>query len=344
MRLSGNEMRLLLCLIVVTLISAGCSSITSPQEDADLPCTPQTAARGDIRTMIANPDEWLTRCVTIRGTSSGFRLYADVDAFYQPTSDWQKDSSNGGTLGLQWYLGDASDRPEDGELELTGTMQDCQAAHDHVSAMNAADSNRIVMVSGYCHTSLGLYYMIEHARRLGPGKLNRQLPEHAGRRYGDLEPAPAGWLLRQDMEQRAAAFLAAVRTRDEAALNKMHVAYEFADAEPDDMRDMLLNEPRSPFGRLRTGPASPQMQMFVTRMSVEDRASLENSIDKWQPVICFCLVRDCEKLWPIRVADADNLSSRPYACTRVIAGTYNFGPAIWLDTPRATGGLVEPAS
>ena len=72
----------------------------------------------------------MTKCVTIRGTAIGWRIYADVDALYRPISDWQKDSSNGGTLGLSGDPNDESQWPKDGELELTGTMQDCEAAHE----------------------------------------------------------------------------------------------------------------------------------------------------------------------------------------------------------------------
>ena len=108
-------MRRLLCLIVLGLRLMGCSSAPAHDSAADEACTPATAVRGDIRTMIANPGQWMTKCVTIRGTAIGWRIYADVDALYRPISDWQKDSSNGGTLGLSGDPNDESQWPKDGE-------------------------------------------------------------------------------------------------------------------------------------------------------------------------------------------------------------------------------------
>jgi hypothetical protein len=39
-------------------------------------------------------------------------------------------------------------------VEVVGTIGDCRRANDMVQAMAAADPSQIVMVGGYCHTSL----------------------------------------------------------------------------------------------------------------------------------------------------------------------------------------------
>ena len=107
----------------------------------------------------------------------------------------------------------------------------------------------------------------------------------------------------------------------------------------------LLRSRTSPFSSIRTGEGAPQQIILVGKAisAAEPDASVgQSDREDYSSVVCFCREKSCDGRWPIAGFDADNLPSRPYACTQV--GPYLDGKRLvpHFTTPIGKGGLAEP--
>jgi hypothetical protein len=70
----------------------------------------------------------------------------------------------------------------------------------------------------------------------------------------------------------------------------------------------------------------------------------QQSAEEYFATVCYCREKDCTGRWPIATFDADNLRTRPYACTQI--GPYltdkHLVPHFTTNIGKA--GLAEPAA
>src|SRR5262249_8036722 len=141
-----------------------------------------------------------------------------------------------------------------------------------------------------------------------------QLMARASDDYGNLKPAPSDWPYIERAHSLAALYLSALRRRDRETLAALHLPGMEEREKATWLRPLihfLLDDAKSPFADVRRN-ASNQSIVLITR---GERFEGDTSA-----TLCFCRRADCTARWPIASWDADNLPSRPYACTTF--GTY----------------------
>jgi hypothetical protein len=136
-------------------------------------------------------------------------------------------------------------------------------------------------------------------------------------------------------------FLTALRNRDRERLAGLHfrdVGLQWEDDEEALLRFLLARN--SPFAELRDADTPPEQIILVERARLEPG----NEVDDYSATVCFCRQRSCAGRWPIASFDADNLRTRPYACTDVhpyvVYGRVERVPH--FSTSMGTSGLAEP--
>jgi hypothetical protein len=124
----------------------------------DVPCEPATiaAVRGKY-------EAWRGRCVRLRGIAKRGRLYADRKAMREPRELWGEDVRRSIVLySLPPGLPERTAYP----AEVVGTIGSCADQHAVIAAEQTNSPNDIIMVGGYCHTSMEVYIQPSSVRRL----------------------------------------------------------------------------------------------------------------------------------------------------------------------------------
>jgi hypothetical protein len=341
--ISRSQLLLMASLVAVPLAWAANPEIAPPA--SPVKCTAVTSRLTTVREVAGSPDRFNGECVQITGVMHGPHLYDDVDGVYLGASSRFDPSSSGAEIGLS---GEPINRFVDNRyvhVDLVGTIGDCEQVRACVHA--SVPEGEIVFVSGYCHYFDGAFLSVTERRAARGAPFLRQLNGHA--EYGNLMPAPADWRHRALIESQAQQFLAALRARDGRKLVDLHSEALGGD---DEIRliPFLLREQRSPFASLRSSVGSPQMIILIERLLPQVAAELsgqerQEAADDYSSTVCFCRTGDCSGRWPIASFDADNLPSRPYACTTIAPYVvYKQGYRLTFNTPVPTekGGLTEP--
>ncbi len=324
--------------LVICALLAG-SPAPSRAAATHLPaCTAASAEAATVRRVAGDQKAYRGRCVTISGVVKGLQLYDDVNGVYQRIPDVSDPSSSGAALGLDNPVRLGHLLPGYRVATITGRVQDCDLARRALDRSSAP--GEVAMIVGYCHYRNGAYLWVTHISWGAASPPERRMGAAAGDDYGDLVPAPADWPHRPAVQALAARFLRALRTGDAATLANLHFEDPVTD-QRDDARQLvafLLRDGRSPFASIRTAKAEPQGVILVRREANDDP-------DDYSAFICFCRSADCTGRWPIATFDADNLPSRPYACTMVEPYlVFRQGKRPMFRTPMERYGLSEPSN
>lgn len=331
-------------LLLAALATVQADSATA-QADASAACDAATARSMSFTEAAAEGAGG--ECVSIEGVVVGRLLIEDGRARYRREARENDPSSTGAILGL--YSPRSFDQPT--RVRVIGRLGNCAAMQRDAQAADrarAADGElTITMLSGYCHYFAGQVIRAASVDELGPARLVRLTADTAGPDLGNLSPLAEGDV-RARMEGAAAAFLAAVRSDDRAALATMHGGGPDGRRSQRDVASALaviLEDGASPFAALRGTEGRISTEIFGWREPLwadagwRQQAARRGETDA---IACFSASRDAAALWPIDSKDADNLSGRPYACTRIrIAGEGLDAPARF-DTESAPTGLPEP--
>lgn len=310
------------------LAMIGLFALPSVAAARERPCTPERAERVTVRQVAADAKAFVGRCLTLTAVAFEHHLYDDVAGLYEASPD-----PSNATTALP-FVGSRGHAPSRryGRVTVTGVVGDCDCAHAVAAELSAG--GEIVMIGGYCHTATGPYLEAQSLIRQGPVRWERRLSGP-----GDLAPPPPDWVDRAKIEATARRFATALQAGDKASLMQLALP----DYDPNDSEDARGPEVRETldalqgpaFARLRReGPASQHI-ILTTRGLAADETD--------RAVVCFCRENDCAGRWPIARFDADNLSSRPYAC--IETGDYvvfRKGTAPWIGVATARTGLVEP--
>lgn len=278
-------------------------------------CDPRTSEHVELKTIAADPDRWLGHCVTVPGIYSAERVYADLDAVYGVTSN-----SIGG------YVDGHGSMDGFWDGEFTGRIADCAAAAANIDAGLLKSPGILIDNSRQagCREPKGQFLLFMSQGDLQPTKLRRRTsPKDPG---ASLGPPPEDWPHAGPILSLVAQFRDALQKSDRKTLSAL-LGGDYA-------ADMMLASDDNAITSLKTGEFK----------LIERVPKTQPAPDSISSVVCACRGKDCSKLWPIALRDADNQPSRPYACLRVYGvkddkGAWSYS----LDASRTFDGLPEPA-
>jgi hypothetical protein len=340
-----------LALLLVCLMAAPNAASAKGANAWDTLCTPASATATTIKTITRDYHQWTGRCVRLRGILAGRHLLDDRTAMLEPGSPFAGESKHG--LLLYALASRDTARLPKGRpitIEVIGKVGSCADAHAAVEQMSR-DSGDIVMVSGYCHTSLETYVTPDIVRVLSrvpiPRLTEAEVPAER-RKLVEARSASDGY----DTHVAAArAFVAAIEAHDEAAYRRLRhpeVEDEIVELDgkpqPDWLREHIRDAHKDfirqavPHFALKAG--AREERVFIERDETDDSGS--DPPDRY--IICWCTGPTCTGRWPILLTDADNDPVRRYFCATT--GKYVLGPrrgsAIFVEAARSTDGFAEP--
>jgi hypothetical protein len=328
---------LLLSTPVIGIAAASTGADTKPQK-----CSARNSERATVPQIAAEPEKYMGRCVTVDAVMQAAFLFDSVDGVYLQAPDRLNPASSGHRIGLDNISRHFSDRYR--HVSIAGRVQDCETVRNCAAA--SGPEGAIIMVTGYCHYFNGPYVFVQDLRFRGGPSFERRMGSYDRKDYGDLEPAPENWPHRAKVEALTGEFLRALRSKDRERLAGLHfrdVGLDWKDEEATLLR-FLLNS-RSPFAGFRTGQKPPQQLILVERSrlySKQEESEDREAVSDYSAIVCFCREASCDGRWPIAKFDADNMSTRPYACTEV--GPY-LDDGRWVPhftTRIGKNGLAEP--
>jgi hypothetical protein len=321
--------------VLASMSAPGIAAADAPSEDEPAECSSRNSERATVAQIAANASAYQGRCVAVDATMRGRSLFDSVDGVYlQPT-----DSLNPSSSGLRIGLDNISRRNVEGyrSVSILGRVQDCETIRNCVYASLA--ENEVVMISGYCHSHNGAYLWVHDLRFRRGQAFERRMGSYARSDYGDLVAAPDDWPFRTKVAALASEFLQALRTSDRDKLANIHFRNVGLEREDDEaeLLQFLLKDRQSPFRTIRTATTSPQQIFLLERSRLESPES-----EDFGAVVCFCREKDCTGRWPIARFDADNVPTRPYACTQIEPYAFNSRDVPHFSTQFGKSGLVEP--
>jgi hypothetical protein len=324
-------------LIMAILVAAASMST----EAAD--CLRARAQRATVAQIATHPKDFEAKCVQVDGVMHDSSLYENVDGVYLLPRDSMNPSSNGLQIGLDNIADHRASNYQ--HISIVGRVQDCETIRAMSHASDGEDS--FGYVTGYCHTYNGTYLWVNEVRLRKGAPFYRQMGSgRAG--YGGLEAVPASFPHRAMLDALAAKFITALRANDAQTLSSLHFPdpRKYMKKEEPAVLRLLLEDPQSPFASLRTGTAPPQMALLASHWLVhpdpDDENELRQSEENYSAVACFCRTADCTDRWPIEYRDADNLPSRPYACTDIGSYLLDGKRTLYVTTEVGEEGLPEP--
>lgn len=274
-------------------------------------CASTNAEKTTVAAIAADPAAWMGKCVTMQAIYSNEQLYADQDAIYGVNRNVIGGFADGKGAIEGFWSG-----------QYTGRVADCRQS-EREQALNLLRSPGI-SVNGRpmgCPEPAGPFLLFMSQRDLKPVTLTRRLAPAKG---GDLKPAPADWAQLSTVQKAAGEVIEALRAGDRATLSRYGMR-DFA-------IEQVLSSTDTAIADLRKRGDRP-VQVFVHSSS--DTA--------FQSEACSCRTKECSAKWPVARRDADNQSSRPYACI-AIDGRKDAAGA-WVlkaDASQSFDGLPEP--
>jgi hypothetical protein len=317
-----------------------------------LDCTRAHAVTTTIEAVQADYRSWSGRCVSLQGIEADGLLFADRYATLERDGVFGEDARRHIVL---YPLRDRLASPR--WVEVTGMIGSCADHHAAVSAMQDEQPDLIIMVSGYCHTSLATYVHPIAIRRLSLAPIARLAEAEVQVDRRGLVEAPSDLPGVADHAAKARALAAVMATGDGAGyvrLTRPEVqdALDGERAEkpvPDWVRRELKAVQRE-FARstwLRRnfaamGPLSPARErIFVDRADLAAARKDGDAVSTF--FTCWCRTKDCTGRWPVAAFDADNDPARPYLCAET--GNYTIfrkGEVIQATVASRRAGFAEP--
>lgn len=318
-------------------------------------CVAARAEPASIEAIRSDYPAWRGRCVRLRGIQHGRRLYVDRRALIEPFPGYGEQVRRSIFL---YGLGRRRDTSRPKRVEVIGTLGSCGDQNAALAAMQADRPDEILMLSGYCHTSLEDYIEPVARRVLSSAPIPRLIEAEVPAGDRALVDAPADTPDLAVHRDAARALVAAVVAGDEAAYRRLRRP------EVQDEVDKLGGKPAPAWLRaeLREGHAqfiasaalrkdlAAVRRLATPERVMLDRDELEASREAGNGppgifTICWCRTADCAGRWPVAASDADNGPARPYVCART--NDYMRGPsagtALQVVMDVAPNGFAEPA-
>ncbi|HEX7693846.1 MAG TPA: hypothetical protein VF409_05110 [Sphingomonas sp.] len=313
-------------------------------------CAGERIGDTKIEDVQANLQRYLGKCVRLRGILADGRLYTDRQATLETNDRTDDDRRPKRSIVV---LRGGKDRPL--LVEITGRVADCGLANDAMARYQADHPEEIVMVSGFCHTSMETYFDKPIVRVLSKQPIPRLVAAEVPPSKWLLIEAPASLPNRDEAVNTARRFLVAIATRDETVFRKLHnpIAQDILDTEGSGVKGGMrewLTEAHADFVTsvaFRTAAMTilarpkPQIRSFVEPSDVADVQ--KGGTGAWRVTTCWCTREDCSGRWPIAPSQADNAPGRPYLCILTSEyALYPKGPVPYAELPQNTTGFAEP--
>ncbi len=345
-------MRIRFLILLLACLFAAPSAASAKEANAwDTLCTSASATATTIKTITLDYHRWTGRCVRLSGILAGRYLLDDRKAVLEPGSANSGEAKHTILLFAETRR-DMAPLPKGRPMtiEVIGKVGSCADAHAAVAQMSR-DSGDIVMVGGYCHTSMETYVTPDVVRVLSRAPIPRlteaEVPRER-RKLVEARPTSSG---RDTHVAAARAFVASIEAHDEAAYRRLrHPEVEDEVAELDgkqppdwldeNIRDAHRDFTRQAVPRFALPAGSRQERVFVERDGPDD----SGDDPPYGFIVCWCTGPNCTGRWPVVPADADNDPVRPYFCAT--SGETILGPrrgsAIEVEAARRTDGFAEP--
>lgn len=317
---------------------------------AEKSCVAEKTITATIEQVQVDLDRFRGRCVRLKGILAGGRLYADRRAPFDQeirTEDHRRPRRS------IVVLRTGSRTPA--YVELTGRINDCGCANDAIQSYSAAHPGDIVMLSGYCHTSMETYLDRPAIRVLSRTPVARLLEADVTADRRLLTPGSVAMPGSDQAAVAGKALLAAIAARNEAEFRRLHnpLAQDILDTDPpieartndwvkEAHRDFANSAKLQPTAAAILAKPDAQTRVFVDSSEL---ANFRKGGDKpYRVFTCWCTANDCSGRWPIAPDQADNLPGRPYFC--LIVNDYLVGPGKKtvpeVELPDRTTGFAEP--
>ena len=239
-------------------------------------------------------------------------------------------------------------------VELVGTIGSCKTANETVQA-EALRTGALIMVGGYCHTSLATFVSPVAVRTLSRAPILRFVEAEVPPAERPLVEAPAGLSGLTDHVAAARAMVDALAARDETAFRRLFspdvqhdIETSGGDTRSDEVREGV-REAHAAFLALtsRGGAFATFISADHPQIVLLERAELDFAKEGGGApspyLVCWCKTAECAGRWPVLLVDADNDPARPYLCVRTEGYTiYRTGETIQVRPERMPRGLAEP--
>ncbi len=306
----GRTIMKLAWVAVCAAVAASLAGTASAQAPARRVCDPNNSQKVTLAAIAADPGAFMGKCVRVDAIYANERLYADEDAIYG-----LNDNAIGG------YVDGQGDVTGFWNGTFTGRVADCAKAEDDLlTGLLRSPGISLNYRTLGCLEPKGPFLVFMSQGALKPSKLKRRL---AGAKGADLAAAPAAWEHRAEVEAMANRFVAALQAGDRAALKAL-VTNDYA------IERMIAGEDTA-IDALKA-PGARKLEVFTHGASMPDMFASE---------ACYCLAKDCGKLWPVARRDADNQKERPYACIRIDGERRGEAWRYIIDASRDFDGLPE---
>jgi hypothetical protein len=342
MRTLAGFLALIFCLIALPVAA-----------QAEAPCKSANAVSKSIETIQNDYRAWRGHCVSLRGVKIRNRLYSDRNALLEPL-DVYGGSIRHSIVLYGWHRGSAT--PKAVLAEIIGFVGSCADQNAAVEAEQAKRPDDIIMVGGYCHTSLETFVTPVSIRVISTAPISRLTEADLLEEGRKLVEAPPSLTGRNDHLATARAFAAALANGDQRAFARL------TDPEIGPDLDTLGAQPAPAWLRqhLRDAhrafvKAAAVRQRFADLGRVEDRqehifvdredleASKAGSGGVSSFTTCWCKTPNCTARWPVIALDVDNDPVRPYLCVPTNDYViYRKGNAIQAQLISRMGVLAEP--
>lgn len=309
-------------------------------------CTPQAAVPATIGQIAADWQSWIGKCVTIEGIEWGFSLLTDREALIEEGGLYGENAK----LSMALYPDGTPTQKSPRWVRVTGEVGSCALANAEASAEMDANPGTIIMVSGYCHTSLQTYLSRTAIKLLDRPTPLRLTEADVPPDLRIIVPAPADLPgLAQHRAAAAAQFQAIERGDRKAFASWSDPELRFSPAPQADEEEWLTKrrvEASRSFSDVRkafpfTRRTAPQSRSFVWSAELADWLDTQDKPETYYT--CWCRTADCTGKWPVVPGDIDNLPARPYYC--IETGNYvvpDHGTVIQAKVPMRSGGFAEP--
>lgn len=328
---------------LLLLLLAGSATAREPQSATG--CTYAKARDVTIEAIQTDYAAWRGACVRVRGIAWKATLLADREALLEPRSSYGETLKR--SLHLYRMRRGAAKRPV--HVEVIGSVGSCRDQHEAIESMRAEDPDAIIMLSGYCHTSLETYVHPVSIRVVSRAPVPRLreaevLPARRG-----LVTAPTDLPRYAEQVEAARAMIAAVAQGDLkrfVELDSVEIAAKGEDGVAERnaesrARFAAFSRSRAMFAAWHRG-GDAGLRVLVERSELERRAESPANVPAL--LACWCKTGDCDGRWPVLRQDADNAPERPQIC--VMTNEYTvFGgtPVIQAELETTRGGFAEPS-
>ena len=326
--------RRVLPLLPIALASCMATSRMGTDQRAVMPlrldCRMEESTPLDFAQFVAEPDQYMGRCVHARGIIAFRRFYPDATSLYSAASAaklvgvYGDDSSEGGES--LW----AVRKP----VDLIGYTYTCEEYSRYADASietkrqaaraRGEDYAAVAFITGECHYHGGPALFVSQWKTID-GAPNRLTGREAAERYGDLFETNERWPHAAEVQRIAKEWLGLMRAQDALGIQALLRREQVADESYAD--EMLMrhytHSAESPYAALFGASASSVIKYFQSGVPYGTVAG------DYQAYGCACKSGDCEGDWPIHSQDAKPADAEwPYICVRVgrYEGRLSVGP------------------